>query len=102
MGESRKITQITQEEVLEKWGLKSFPVGEIYSPLPESAFSKEVGERVSQARVSVPGRLNCLIKDPVVLVRREPTGEFNYGEISFGVDLMTYAEAKTTEGNNRE
>lgn len=100
MRDPEKSPQITQEEVLEKWGLKPFPVGEIYSPLPESAFSKEVGERVSQVRVSVPGRLNCLIKDPVALVRREPTGEFNYGEISFGVDLMTHAEAKTIEGNS--
>ncbi|HUW24386.1 MAG TPA: hypothetical protein VMW04_02030 [Patescibacteria group bacterium] len=100
MGNPEKSPQITQEEVLEKWGLKPFPVGEIYSPLPESAFSKEVGEKVSQVRVSVPGRLNCLIKDPVALVRREATGEFNYGEISFGIDLMTHAEARTAKGNS--
>lgn len=100
MRNPEKSPQITQEEVLEKWGLKPFPVGEIYSPLPEDAFNKEVGERVSWVRVSVPGRLNCLIKDPVALVRREPTGEFNYGEISFGIDLTTHAEVKITEGNN--
>jgi len=92
--------KIAQEEVLRKWGLEPFPVGGIYSPLPESAFNKEVGERLNQVRVSVPGRLNCLIKDPVALVRREPTGEFNYGEISFGIDLITYAEARTTEGDS--
>ena len=95
-----KPPQLTQEEVLEKWGLRPFPVGEIHSPLPKSAFSKERGERVSHVRVSVPGRLNCLIKDPVALVRREPTGEFNYGEISFGINLMTHAEARTVEGND--
>jgi predicted sugar kinase len=99
MGNPEKPPQITQREVLEKWGLIPFPVGEIYSPLPESTFNKEVGERVSRVRVSVPGRLNCLIKDPVALVRREPTGEFNYGEISFGINLMTYAEARTTRGD---
>jgi len=36
-----KPPQLIQEEVLEKWGLRPFPVGEIHSPLPKSAFSKE-------------------------------------------------------------
>ena len=51
MGNPEKPPQITKEEVLEKWGLKPFPVGEIYSPLTESAFNKEVGERVSRVRL---------------------------------------------------
>lgn len=92
-------TQINQEEILTRWGFKPFPVGSINTPLPDSSFNKEIGERFSHIWVSVPGRFNCLIKDPVALVKREPTGEFNYGEISFGVDLMTHAEAHTIEGN---
>jgi len=58
-----------------------------------------MGKRFRHICVSVPGRLNCLIKDPIALVKRETTGQFNYGEISLGVDLMTHAEADSIEGN---
>jgi len=92
-------SQTNQGEVLKRWGFEPFPVGKINTPLPDSAFKKDIGETSSRIRVSVPGRFNCLIKDPVALVKREPTGEFNYGEISFGVRLMTHAEAHSIEDN---
>lgn len=91
--------QTNQDDVLKRWSLEPFPVGSINTPLPSSAFNEEVGKRFHHIWVSVPGRLNCLIKDPVALVKREPTGQFNYGEISFGVDLMTHAEAHSIEGD---
>lgn len=99
MNNSERPQQVNQSEVLKRWGFEPFPVGKINTPLPDSAFNKDVGKTFSRVRMSVPGRFNCLIKDPVALVKREPTGEFNYGEISFGVDLMTHAEAHSIEGN---
>jgi len=84
--------QPPDNKVLAKWGFEPFPVGKITTPLPSSAFNKETGETYNRVRIAVPGRLQCLIKDPVNLIKREPTGEFNYGEIAFGVDLMSHAE----------
>lgn len=84
--------QSTNKDILTEWGFEPFPVGKITTPLPRSAFNKKTGKRYNRVRITVPGRLQCLIKDPVNLIKREPTGEFNYGEIAFGVDLMSYAE----------
>jgi len=79
------------DQVLEQWNFKKVKIGNLTYPLQDgfTAGAKPVYKRV---RVTVPGRLFALFKNIKGLVEQEPTGEFNYGEVSFGVNLRTHAD----------
>ncbi|MFH1623374.1 MAG: hypothetical protein ABIA12_02550 [Candidatus Aenigmatarchaeota archaeon] len=87
------------EKILAKWGFYPFEVGTLEHPLDVSSIGK-VGPDYKRVRVSTPGRFLSGLRDLRGLVIREPTGEFNYGEVSFGVDLRTYADVSLHDSDS--
>lgn len=79
------------EKILAEWGFYPFQIGTLQHPLEVDSVGK-VNTEYRRVRVSVPGRFLSVLRDLRGIVIREPTGEFNYGEVSFGVDLRTYAD----------
>lgn len=79
------------DKVLEEWNFKHVKIGDLVYPLADG-FSNKITVEYKRVRASVPGRLFALFKNIKGLVEQEPTGEFNYGEVSFGVNLRTHAD----------
>ncbi len=84
-------TMDEHDKVLEEWNFKHVKIGDLVYPLADG-FSNKVTVEYKRVRASVPGRLFALFKNIKGLVEQEPTGEFNYGEVSFGVNLRTHAD----------
>jgi homoserine kinase len=79
------------DKILEQWNFKKVKIGNLAFPLHDG-FRQSAHPVYKRVRVTVPGRLFALFKNIKGLVEQEPTGEFNYGEVSFGVNLRTHAD----------
>lgn len=87
------------EKILAEWGFYPFDVGSLQYPLDNSSIRK-AEPKYERVKVSTPGRFLSVLRDLKGLVIREPTGEFNYGEVSFGVDLRTYADVSLCDSDS--
>lgn len=79
------------DQILEQWNFKKVKIGNLVYPLKDG-FSDKTNPAYKRVRTTVPGRLFALFKNIKGLVEQEKTGEFNYGEVSFGVNLRTHAD----------
>ena len=79
------------DQILEQWNFKKVKIGNLVYPLADG-YSDKINLAYKRVRTTVPGRLFALFKNIKGLVEQEKTGEFNYGEVSFGVNLRTHAD----------
>ena len=79
------------DKILDQWNFNHIKIGNLEQPLDSDCIGA-MKVKYKRVRVSVPGRLFCLFKNIDGLVLQKATGEFDYGEVSFGVNLRTHAD----------